>query len=289
MAFHVRTRADAADKHISDVNALVYYKGKLYSGADDGKIIVWEEDLKKVTEVNAHPTTVYSLAADGDTLYSCSNDGTIKAWNLNDLAAKETIFQVEQGEIYKIYVKNRLLYSSDEQGVVRIHEGKTLKGTYNLLEPLKDILVDNNVLFTVRDLDVVVTALKEHNNFQLTKTLEGRAPMCMAGNYLCFSSRGGKDILIHENSESSSYKLVTEYKDAHEMIINALVGVKSGNDTLLYSAGWDKIVKQWKIENGTCKPVNSCDADMVVNVLTYGEKGEVYAGGSDGHIVRIDV
>lgn len=40
MAFQVRTRADTADKHIADVNTLIYYKGKLYSGADDGKIIV---------------------------------------------------------------------------------------------------------------------------------------------------------------------------------------------------------------------------------------------------------
>lgn len=73
------------------------------------------------------------------------------------------------------------------------------------------------------------------------------------------------------------------------MIINSLVGIKSGNESLLYSAGWDKMVKQWKIENGECKLVNSCNADMVVNVLTYGEKGEIYAGGSDGHVVRIDV
>lgn len=40
MAFQVRTRADNVDKHTSDVNTLVYYKGKLYSGGDDGKIIV---------------------------------------------------------------------------------------------------------------------------------------------------------------------------------------------------------------------------------------------------------
>lgn len=40
MPLHVSTRADDADKHSNDVNALVYVKGKLYSGADDGKIKV---------------------------------------------------------------------------------------------------------------------------------------------------------------------------------------------------------------------------------------------------------
>lgn len=40
MVLQVRTRADSADKHTADVNTLVYHKGRLYSGADDGKIIV---------------------------------------------------------------------------------------------------------------------------------------------------------------------------------------------------------------------------------------------------------
>lgn len=40
MPFAVRTRADDADKHTSDVNSLIYYKDKLYSGGDDGKIKV---------------------------------------------------------------------------------------------------------------------------------------------------------------------------------------------------------------------------------------------------------
>lgn len=40
MPLHVSTRADDVDKHVNDVNALVYAKGKLYSGADDGKIKV---------------------------------------------------------------------------------------------------------------------------------------------------------------------------------------------------------------------------------------------------------
>lgn len=40
MPFQIRTRADDGDKHIYDVNCMIYHKGKLYSGADDGKIKV---------------------------------------------------------------------------------------------------------------------------------------------------------------------------------------------------------------------------------------------------------
>lgn len=124
---------------------------------------VWEEDLTKVAEVKAHPTTVYCLAVSGDVLYSCSNDGAIKAWSLSDLKEKGTILQLDGGEIYRLFAKNGTLFSSDEQGVVRVHEGQSVKSIYNLLEPLKDVLVVGNFLYTVRDLDVVITEMKGTN------------------------------------------------------------------------------------------------------------------------------
>lgn len=125
---------------------------------------VWEEDLRKVTEVKAHAATVYCLAVSKDVLYSCSNDGTIKAWNLNDVKEKGTILQLETGEIYRLFAKNGTLFSSDEQGVVRVHDGQSIKNMYNLLEPLKDVLVVGNFLYTVRDLDLVITEMKGINN-----------------------------------------------------------------------------------------------------------------------------
>lgn len=71
------------------------------------------------------------------------------------------------------------------------------------------------------------------------------------------------------------------------MIINALVGIKSNNKVLLYSGGWDRIIKQWVIEEGNVKPLDKVDVNLVVNVLVAGENGEVYAAGGDGHIVRL--
>lgn len=40
MSLHITTRVDDENKHTEDVNALVFAKGILYSGADDGKIKV---------------------------------------------------------------------------------------------------------------------------------------------------------------------------------------------------------------------------------------------------------
>lgn len=73
------------------------------------------------------------------------------------------------------------------------------------------------------------------------------------------------------------------------MIVNAMCGCQISDGILLYTGGWDKIVKQWKITSDDIKLVNECNVDIVVNSLTCGEKDEIYAGGSDGHIVRIDL
>lgn len=73
------------------------------------------------------------------------------------------------------------------------------------------------------------------------------------------------------------------------MIVNALCGYQISDGVLLFSGGWDKVVKQWKITNDDVQFVNECNVDIVVNSLLCGEKGEIYAGGSDGHIVRIDI
>lgn len=44
------------------------------------------------------------------------------------------------------------------------------------------------------------------------KTLVGRAPIVAVGNALVFTSRSGKDILVHEISDESHYKQITELK-----------------------------------------------------------------------------
>lgn len=43
-------------------------------------------------------------------------------------------------------------------------------------------------------------------------TLVGRAPLTIAGDKLVFTSRSGKDLLVHENSDDVQFKQVTELK-----------------------------------------------------------------------------
>lgn len=47
---------------------------------------------------------------------------------------------------------------------------------------------------------------------QTKQTIVGKAPITIAGDKLVFTSRSGKDILVHENSSDVQFKLVTELK-----------------------------------------------------------------------------
>lgn len=44
------------------------------------------------------------------------------------------------------------------------------------------------------------------------KTIEGRAPVTLVEDRIFFTSRSGKDILVHQNSEDVQFKQITEAK-----------------------------------------------------------------------------
>lgn len=73
--------------------------------------------MKFVGERQAHESSIFSLAASNDTLYSCSNDGSIRAWDLATLSPKGNV-AIGQDEFWKLRFVNGLLYSGDDQGGV---------------------------------------------------------------------------------------------------------------------------------------------------------------------------
>lgn len=79
------------------------------------------------------------------------------------------------------------------------------------------------------------------------------------------------------------------FQGAHPMVINSMSGAVWDGKITLFSGGWDKVVKQWTLDKNTLKPEASCNVDIVINTLTVGEKGEIYAAGGDGHIVRFEI
>lgn len=294
MPLDVACRASDADKHNKDVTALLFHKGKLYSGSDDGQIKVWTADLIKEGEVQAHGTPVYGLAASDDSIYSCSSDGSIKAFELNTLNEKQALRKGENTEYLKIRYTNGHLYVGDNECNVHLFKNNQLFGTVNVAEPVKDLQILEPYVLTVQDTDLVVTEFKldgEKIQWAQDISIPGRAPITLIGkSFIALIDRDGKEILLHNTDRHSGFKLIAKivHGSENDRIINALEGVEWNGNQLLLSGGWDKIVKLWKVTDQGLAQISNVNVDLVINAIASGEPNSAYAGGTDGHIVRVD-
>lgn len=58
-------------------------------------------------------------------MYSCSNDGTLKAWSIDNLELKKTLTTGNE-EIIKLCFADGKLYSGDDKGNVRLYKATNL-------------------------------------------------------------------------------------------------------------------------------------------------------------------
>lgn len=46
----------------------------------------------------------------------------------------------------------------------------------------------------------------DKGRFMTRMTLEGRSPLCVIGNKMCFASRFGNNICVHDNTKANNFK-----------------------------------------------------------------------------------
>lgn len=68
-----------------------------------------------------------------------------------------------------------------------------------------------------------------------------------------------------------------------------MAGARWKDRDVLFSGGWDKVLKKWIVDGDSTNLYASCDTEIVINTITTGDTGEIYVGGGDGHIVRLQV
>ncbi|CAG9857981.1 unnamed protein product [Phyllotreta striolata] len=290
MAAKIQCRANDADKHEYDINSVIFHKGKLYSAADDGKIMQWTQDLKKVCEVQSNPCSVFCLAANDTSLYSCSNEGTVKSFELDTLKLKNVLLQDNQTEFWRLCCDGDRLYVGDHQGTIKVFKKEQLYGNLNISEPVKDMQMHGNLMFTA-NMDIIVTDLKlgsDKLQFGTKCTFAGRAPIALIGDeFVAFGSTDATGVAVHENNDASHFKAVSKTPGAHDRIINALAGWGRQDGHVLFSGGWDKTLKAWRIEPDRLAPIVSCEVGFVINAIAVGEGRHVYVGGGDGNLAKI--
>ncbi|PSN56343.1 hypothetical protein C0J52_03747 [Blattella germanica] len=122
----------------------------------------------------------------------------------------------------------------------------------------------------------------DKGKYMTRAALEGCSPIAIIGNKICFPHRIANELCIHENSKESVFKQLKRIK-AHDMIINAICG---WGDSTLFTAGYDGKVKQWNLNTFECE--STCDLGFCINALAIGSQGQIYAGGVNGLLNKLE-
>lgn len=166
--------------------------------------------MKFLREITVHKDYILALAATSkDQLYTSSRDGTTRFFRAplkND--HNETILQTVTDDITALIVVKDVLFSGDDKGIVTKWYHNKVGCQYNIIEEVKSMWVENDILYTARDSDAVVTDIKPGiMNFSTKATIPGRAPLALIGpvvdghrKYLVFTTREGKGCTLVRNT-----------------------------------------------------------------------------------------
>lgn len=289
----VKVAADG-DKHLSDITAILFSQDHVFTSGGDGKIKVWTKDLSLKKEVAVHEAWIYAMAVDSvGRIYSSSADGTIRS--LPDPLQSDKVEEMLKcsDDIESLFVDSKdNLYSGDDKGIITMWVDRKIKFKFNLVEQMRSIAVQNNFIYSIRDNDLTITEVIEGSSTgrYITKaSIPGKSPVALCGAYtnttnshVAIVTRDGLGIVGIRNSNKEHFPVLWTKEKAHDMIINCILG--AGED-LLYTAGYDGIVKQWSNLDSK-DPKLTAEVAIgagCLNALCLGaDRSIVYVGGSDG-------
>lgn len=176
------------------------------------RLKIWDESLRLLQSISVHDAYIYALAisASGD-LYSSSCDGVLKVTRPPyDGQQPSRELMSSENAVQSMYWNDGILYTGDDIGVVSTWQNDQLLFMYNLVEEVKSMAAENAWIYTVRDLDVVVTQIvpSKSGKFANRMVLPGRAPLILLGSkidnnkhqYLAYADRTGKGLILTENA-----------------------------------------------------------------------------------------
>ncbi|CAD6994559.1 unnamed protein product [Ceratitis capitata] len=283
---------ESTEKHEGDITCLAYYNNQVFSGGADGKIKIWDNDLNLIKNVDAHEAYIYAMAINerNGKLYSSSCDGCVKFIS-PPYQQTEQLFCCEDA-IQAMYCDGETLYTGDEKGVVTNWVDDKIKFKYNLVEEVKSLAAEKSLIYTVRDLDVVVSDMiaGKSGKYSNKAVLPGKSPLALVGpviddkrTFLAFADRTGKGLSFVKNLPQQKFENVWNLPDCHELIIQAICG----DEKCLYSGGYDNKVKGWtNFDQSSPKALGEVEVGNCVNALVCGANNQVYIGTSDGIVRR---
>lgn len=140
-------------------------------------------------------------------LYSSSCDGQVK-YTLPPYgdADVQELFRCDDA-IQAMYCDGAVLYTGDDKGVVTTWSNDRMLFKYSLVEEVKSLAGEQNLIYTVRDLDVVISVVVEGKSGKYSNkaVLPGKSPLTLLGpmeegkrSFLAFPDRSGMGLqLVH--------------------------------------------------------------------------------------------
>lgn len=130
--------------HSYAVCCLALPNQRYITGSQDKKLRFWDKDKAFHVIENAHDDIIRDIILDDDmeTFYTCSNDYTIKHWNMSGQVL-ETLTGHE-GFIFRLFKKNGLLFSAGDDKVVKVWKNGTFDQDLFHPNTIWDITVDND-------------------------------------------------------------------------------------------------------------------------------------------------
>ncbi|CAO1335145.1 unnamed protein product [Diamesa serratosioi] len=282
-----------ADKHSGDVTSIVYQNGNLFSAGGDGKIKIWNADLKLKKELNIHEAHVYAIAMDKQgKLYSSSCDGTIKTMENPLENDKASILLLHDNEIEALFVDDHLnFYCGDDKGGVTCFSNGKLKYQINIVEGVKSLFVENNLVYTLLNMDLSIHELRDNGKYIMKTSIPGKFPVTLFGKkedtisqFIAILTRDGKGITIVKNNTTERFATLTVKENVHEMIINAMTGC--GN--ILYSCDYAGVLKRLQVDDNELKELDKISIESgCANCLALMDDKTVFVGSTDGSIKKI--
>lgn len=150
-------------------------------------------------------------------LYSSSCDGCVK-FMLPPYDKVEELLRCDD-VIQSMYCEGDVLYAGDDKGVVSNWINDKMVFKYNLVEEVKSLAAEQGWIYTVRDLDMVISeVVKGKSGKYVTRAVvQGKSPLCLVAptpdqrhKYVAVADRTGKGFMVILNSQEDKFKVKLE-------------------------------------------------------------------------------
>ncbi|MEH2334443.1 NB-ARC domain-containing protein [Nostoc sp.] len=263
----------------------------LATGDANGKVRLWNYDIKQLFTYKGHTSRVWSVvfSPDSNTLASSSDDQTVRLWDVDTGKCLKTL-QGHTNWIWSVSFSpdGKILASGSADQTVKlwdINSGKCLKSFQEHTSRVNSVVFspDGKVLASSSDDQTV--KLWDVNSGKNLKTLQGHTNWIWS---VAFSPDGK---LLASGSEDATVKLwdvnsgkCLQSLKGHTNWIWSVAFSPDGK--LLASGGKDQTVRLWDINSGKCLQSLQGHTNWIWSV-TFSPNGKLLASSSDDQTVRL--